>query len=159
MKYRILWISVFLIGCIAFGFLANHELIQYRYHQIDQEVLAYQKAEKISYTEALEHYKKAKNVLNNFLKRFPLSTESKSFKDNKTLLGGIKLNEFQNLEPNLINKAKAEKDLFDCSYLLAKNIETDTSGEIYFFSRRDIKDQMANGIRSLRLRSSKRRID
>jgi len=99
MKYQIIWISVFLIGCISFGFLANRELMLYRYHQINQDVLAYKEAEKTSYTEALGHYKKAKYALNNFLKRFPTSKEAKFIKDNNALLGRIKLDEFQNLEP------------------------------------------------------------
>lgn len=123
MKYKVIWISVFLIGCISFGFFANHELMLYRYHQIGQEIQAYKEAEKTSYTEALGHYQKAKNELNSFLKRFPSSIESKWLKGNIPVLGERNHENLPKFEPILTEKSEAEISLLGCSWLVAKKIE------------------------------------
>jgi hypothetical protein len=140
MKYKIVVFSVFLVFFILLGFFTHQGMMLYRYKQIKQEVFAYQEAEKTSYSEALEHYQKANNLLSYYFKSFPTSVLLRSIDKQKELLGGIDLEKYYKIEPILSSYSKAEKDLLACSWLLAKSL--DEYDETYGYEGRIIQDQM-----------------
>ncbi len=121
MKYRIAWISVFLVFFILLGFFVHQGMMKYRYRQINQEFLIYRDAEKSSYTQQLKQYQKVKRLLSNYLKWYPSKDKSLVIEESKTLFSNLRLEDFKKIEPIIMMNAKAEKDLFTCAWLVAKN--------------------------------------